>query len=162
MVSGCLVHVGLSSPPALSAHLHLTFLALGVVRVDGACRAELLAGQEVCLALSHLGALQEVVPAAVVSPVVGVHGVGPAGGVGGLPSVLLDHVHGLVSDVLVAGGVGVLDHPAGLAGCPAVLRLEHDCAVVVFVLKHGAGPARTVGSLQGGKVGQVKTAPSLE
>ena len=53
----------------------------------------MLAGQEVGLALSHLRPLQQVVPAAVVSSVVSVHRVGSAGRVGGLPGVLLDHVH---------------------------------------------------------------------
>ena len=77
-------------------------------------------------------------------------------------SVLLDHVHRLVADVLVARGVGVLHHPAGLTGGPPVLRLEHDGAVVVFVLEGRTGPGLGVSPVQSRQVGQVKTAASLK
>ena len=74
--------------------------------------------------------------------------------------VLLDHVHGLVSDILIAGRLRVPDKPAGLGSRLAVLRVEHDGAVIMFIVVQRTrvlGPS----SLQRCQIWKIKAAASL-
>ena len=74
--------------------------------------------------------------------------------------VLLDHVHGLISDILITGSLRVPDKPTGLTSRLAILRVKHDGAVIVFIVIQRTG-VLVPSSLQCCQIWKIKTAARL-